>query len=166
MREVLLLNSTFEPHDVIDPYRALRLVFRGKAEVLQYDQGELRSIHSSVRIPAVIRIYRYIRFKRNPIRFSRANVLRRDNHKCQYCGMFMNANSKKLTWDHIVPRARGGDSSWENCVACCIKCNSKKGDKTLAEMGWNLLKEPRTPHPFQFAKRYKFREDWQQWMFI
>ena len=91
---------------------------------------------------------------------SRRGVLRRDAHRCAYCG------GSAATVDHVVPRSRGGADSWENLVACCLRCNNIKGDRTPAEMGWNLRKTPRPPHGTSWLVRgvEKGTPDWEQYL--
>jgi 5-methylcytosine-specific restriction endonuclease McrA len=91
--------------------------------------------------PSVIVLTRYVKMPHNrAVPVSRRGVLRRDGHRCGYCG------SSASTIDHVLPRSRGGKDEWENLVACCLKCNNIKGDRTPAEMGWRLLSDPKTPY--------------------
>ncbi len=141
--QVLVLNQTYEPLHVCNAQRAVIMVLAGKAEKVEVDGRRIRAATFSLRLPTVIRLLRYVRFStRGQIAFSKRNVFRRDNYTCQYCG----SRTKALTIDHILPRSRGGDTTWENVVAACRPCNTIKGDRTLHEAGFSLLRKPRKPH--------------------
>ena len=120
-RRVLLLNATYEPLTALPARRAVILMAGGKADTVHDDPAAptVRSAEWSVQIPSVIRLRTYVR-------------VHRDGNRCAYCG------SKAETIDHVVPRSRGGEHSWENCVACCATCNHRKADKLLVELGWTL----------------------------
>lgn len=140
---VLVLNQTYEPLHVCNAQRAVTMVIAGKAEKVEVDGRMIRAATFSLRLPTVIRLLRYVRFSpRGQIAFSKRNVFRRDNYTCQYCG----SRTKALTIDHVLPRSRGGDTAWENVVAACRPCNTIKGDRTLNETGFTLLRKPRKPH--------------------
>ncbi len=138
----LVLNAGYEPLAVVSFRRALMLVLNQKATVLE--QNEAQKVHSAngaYELPSVILLSRYVRVPGGRhIPVSRRGVLRRDMHRCAYCQRPAN------TIDHVQPKSRGGADSWENLVACCLRCNNKKGDKTLAEIGWSLNFTPRMPH--------------------
>lgn len=142
-RRVLLLNATFEPLTALPLRRAVVLLVRGKAEVLHGDPAGL-SVHAatiSVPVPAVIRLSNYVRVPyRAQVPLTRAGLMHRDRGRCAYCGR------KAETIDHVVPRSRGGQHSWQNCVACCTRCNHRKADRLLTELGWRLRVVPRIPH--------------------
>ncbi|MEY4425386.1 MAG: hypothetical protein RJB56_1013 [Actinomycetota bacterium] len=137
----LVLNAGYEPLAVVSFKRALVLVLNQKATVLA-GSGE-KLIHTANRdfeLPTVILLARYVRIPGSrSVPVSRRGVLRRDGHRCAYCA------SPANTIDHVQPRSRGGKDTWENLVACCFKCNNKKGDKTLYEIGWELRVTPRMP---------------------
>lgn len=141
-RRVLLLNSTFEPLTALPLRRAFVMVICGKADVVHDDPTGL-VIHSatrSVTVPSVIRLRTYVRVPyRARIPLTRAALMRRDRHSCAYCG------DKADTVDHVVPRSRGGEHSWENCVAACSACNHRKADRLLTELGWTLRRVPASP---------------------
>jgi len=137
----LVLNAGFEPLAVISFRRALVLVMSQKATVLAADAAHpvLGATFAFDR-PSVIVLTRYVRIphaRRIPV--SRRGVLRRDDHRCGYCG------KAASTIDHVQPRSRGGRDSWENLVACCLRCNNVKSDRTPAEMGWHLRFVPQAP---------------------
>lgn len=139
---VLLLNATHEPLAVLNGRRAVVLMVTGKAEcVVERPAGErMRSPTVVLAIPAVLRLNRFVRVPYAPTAaISRAGVLRRDRRRCAYC------RAPGDTIDHITPRSRGGAHSWENCVACCTKCNARKADRLLSELGWSLSFMPSSP---------------------
>jgi 5-methylcytosine-specific restriction endonuclease McrA len=141
-RRVLLLNTTFEPLTALPLRRAVVLVVCGKAEVVHGDPSgiELHSASDSVVLPSVIRLATYVRVPyRARVPLTRAGLMHRDRHRCAYCG------GRAETIDHVIPRSRGGEHTWQNCVACCVKCNHRKADKLLAELGWRLRVVPRAP---------------------
>jgi 5-methylcytosine-specific restriction endonuclease McrA len=138
----LVLNAGYEPLGVVSFRRAIMLVLNQKATILeQNDELKVRSATGEYELPSVILLSRYVRVpgSRN-IPVSRRGVLRRDSNRCAYC------SKSATTIDHVQPKSRGGTDSWENLVACCLRCNNKKGDKTLAEIGWTLSVTPRMPH--------------------
>jgi 5-methylcytosine-specific restriction endonuclease McrA len=139
MSRALVLNATFEPLAVVELRRAVVLVLSDKAEVLEHD-GVWHSASASVAVPAVIRLRRYVRVPyraRAPL--TRNGLMARDGGRCQYC------DARATTVDHVMPRSRGGRHRWENVVAACRRCNSRKADRTLAELGWDLPRRPHAP---------------------
>lgn len=140
---VLLLNASFEPLNVIDWKRALKLVFMEKVEVVEETEREVHSVSVTVRVPSVVRLMSFVRFRRSEARFSRRNIYVRDHHSCQYCGRRYPVD--ELTCDHVVPRSRGGKAEWENIVTCCAACNRRKGGRTPGEAGMRLLRTPARP---------------------
>src|SRR5262245_35104131 len=111
----------------------------GKAVVIESDAGNpVLSAAGEWDRPSVILLQRYVRVPSGrAVPVSRRGVLRRDDQRCGYC------SASASTIDHVMPRSRGGDDSWENLVACCLRCNNVKGDRTPAEMGWSLRFTPR-----------------------
>lgn len=138
---VLVLNQNYEPIHVCSARRALVLVFRGKAEVLEENHHVMRSTSRAYRVPSVIRLVYLVRRPRPTLRLTRKEIFLRDNYTCQYCG----TRTRDLTLDHIVPRSRGGAHTWENLVSACRACNHKKGGKTLQEAHMRLLNQPAAP---------------------
>jgi 5-methylcytosine-specific restriction endonuclease McrA len=138
----LVLNAGYEPLGVVSFRRAIMLVLNQKATVLeQNDELKVRSATGEFELPSVILLSRYVRVPGSrSIPVSRRGVLRRDSNRCAYC------SKSATTIDHVQPKSRGGKDTWENLVACCLRCNNKKGDKTLAEIGWSLNVTPRMPH--------------------
>ncbi len=147
MEQVLLLNATYEPLRIISWKRAIVLTVLEKVEVLETYDREIRTATLSFRMPAVVRLFKFIRFNHNSVRFSRQNIYLRDRYKCQYCGRHF--SPEELTYDHVVPRSMGGRTSWENIVTCCLECNKRKGGRTPEQAGMKLLRRPKKPswHP-------------------
>jgi 5-methylcytosine-specific restriction endonuclease McrA len=145
MEHTLVLNATYEPLRIVSWQKAMTLLFQGKVEVIAVYDREIRGVTVRVKLPSVLRLLRHVRMKRPfaNIPFSRTNVYARDQHHCQYCGhRFSPAH---LTFDHVIPVARGGHKGWDNIVTCCIPCNRKKGDRTPDQAGFRLLRKPRRP---------------------
>lgn len=139
----LVLNAGYEPLSVVSSCRAAVLVMHGKASMLAEDGIPIASPSALLPRPAVILLHRYVRVMRHgPSVPSRRGILRRDQRTCAYC------RRPAGTVDHVIPRSRGGGSSWENLVACCGPCNVRKGDQTLDELGWALRTTPRSPPHF------------------
>lgn len=137
---VLLLNATYEAIRVIPMKRAVVLVLQEKAEIVESTGENIRSAHISMPQPEVIRLKYYVKIPyKSRVPLSNRAVLNRDKYKCAYCG------KKGNTVDHVHPKAKGGKHEWTNVVAACGKCNSKKADKTLQEMGWELSFKPEAP---------------------
>lgn len=138
----LVLNAGYEPLAVVSFKRALALVMSHKATVVEADVSHpVFGIANAWDRPSVILLSRYVRLPRGRmVPVSRRGVLRRDNHRCAYCG------KTGTTIDHVLPRSKGGQDSWENLVACCLRCNNIKGDRLLSEIGWTLRWVPRMPH--------------------
>ncbi|MDN5917381.1 MAG: HNH endonuclease [Pseudonocardia sp.] len=139
---VLLLNASFEPLAVVTAKRAIVLLLSGKAECVQValEGAAFRSENLSLPAPSVMRLSRYVRVPyRRAVPMTRAGVLRRDGRRCAYCGR------RADTIDHVIPRSRGGKHSWENCVAACRTCNSRKADRLVEEIGWSLRSLPGPP---------------------
>lgn len=147
---VLILNASYEPLHVCSVKRAVSLLMQEAAERVEDSDRVLRAPTSVFPVPSVIRLRRYIRRPhRQRVAFNRKNVFRRDDNACQYCGV----HSSDLTLDHVLPRSRGGPTSWENVVACCRRCNAKKRDRTPEEAGMALNRKPHAPR-FIFSAAY------------
>ena len=161
---VLLLNASHEPLAVVTGRRALVLVVAGKAECVLERSGApvLRSPSVAVTMPAVVRLRRYVRVPyQAPPAVTRAGVLRRDARRCAYC------HGRGETIDHVVPKSRGGTHSWENCVACCVRCNAKKADRLLEELGWSLSFVPGPPRRGAFGRLWSTEDAdpcWEPWL--
>ena len=146
---VLVLNATFEPINVCTVRRAAVLLLKDKAEIVEHAEWELRSESVSLPRPVVIRLVSYVRVPRDTHRrkITRRAVFARDRWTCQYCG---SRSSSSLTVDHVVPRSKGGPSSWDNIVTSCAPCNRRKGDALLRHAGMHLSRQPSSPNPHIF----------------
>jgi 5-methylcytosine-specific restriction endonuclease McrA len=146
---VLVLNATYEPINVCTVRRAVVLLLKEKAEVIERAEWELHSANTTFARPVVIRLVSYVRIPRDTHRrkITRRAVFARDNWTCQYCGA-----RSQLTVDHVVPRSKGGGSTWDNIVASCAPCNRRKGDALPRQAGMRLLSQPRTPSPHVFIQ--------------
>ncbi len=148
MGQVLVLNASYEPLNVCSVRRAHVLVFKGKAEVVEHLGRPLRSAAERFVWPHVIRLLAYVRVPKSVQRkISRRALFARDGWRCAYCG----TAGGRLTLDHIVPRSRGGESTWENVVTSCAPCNLRKGNRALEDVGMRLHSPPRPPAPALFV---------------
>jgi 5-methylcytosine-specific restriction endonuclease McrA len=147
---VLVLNASYEPINVCTVRRATVLVLKLRAEVLEEGEGALHSERLELARPCVIRLVRYVRIPRDVHRrkITRKAVLARDAYTCQYCGH----QASGLTVDHVIPRSRGGESSWENIVASCAPCNRRKGNRLPREVEMHPRKLPKPPGPTVFIR--------------
>ena len=140
MARALVLNSTYEPLCVVSTRRAVVLVLKHKAEPVAEGQDAYRSERLALQTPTVIRLKSFVRVPyRARATLSRRGVFVRDNHQCQYCGH----GAQNI--DHVIPRSRGGRHVWENVVAACIPCNTRKEAKTPKEAGMRLRSKPVAP---------------------
>ena len=163
--EVLVLNSNYEPLNVCNLRRAISLLLLGKAEVVHHRDDPLVTVYGPVTAPSVLKMRYQVRRPMPVLRLSRHSVLARDNYTCQYCGQ----KGRELTIDHVVPRWVGGPHTWDNLVACCRKCNLKKGDKTPQQANMRLARKPKRPHfvPYLSLPTYlraQSRGDWQMYL--
>src|ERR1700751_5736434 len=139
----LVLSHSFEPVNIVSWKQAIALLFLGKAEVIEEYDRNIKTTSIVIKIPAVVRLLASFRRYKKPVKFSRINIYGRDKYTCQYCG------AKKaigdLTYDHVVPRAQGGKTTWTNIVTCCGACNGYKANRTPAQAGMKLRKMPGQP---------------------
>ena len=142
MGAALVLNATYEPLCVVPLRRAVVLVLAEKAIVVEATDSVMHSERLAVPVPTVVKLARYVRVPyRREVPLTRRAVLERDAHRCVYCA------AKADTIDHVRPRSRGGGHVWTNVVAACARCNHRKGDRLLAEIGWHLPVPPSAPPP-------------------
>jgi 5-methylcytosine-specific restriction endonuclease McrA len=165
---VLVLNASYEPINICAARRALVLVLKGIAMTEEENGHFLHAQRVAMRLPSVIRLLEYRRIPHQSRALSRKNILLRDRNTCQYCGVVLPAG--ELTLDHVVPRSRGGSSTWENLVACCHTCNRRKGNSLLHEMPhMKLMREPRAfnLHTSRHIMRMIGRSDakWRKYLF-
>lgn len=157
---VLVLNRFYLPVNVTSVRRAFCLLYEGLARAVDeqfrtfdfeswaalavaLDDDSIGLVDRVIRVPRVIVLLAYDRFPKRHVRFSRANIYGRDRNTCQYCGRGFSRS--ELNLDHVIPRSRGGLSTWENIVCCCLHCNKRKGGRTPEEAGLRLLRPPRKP---------------------
>ena len=135
---VLVLNASYEPVNITRARRAIVLLLK---EVAVVEEAHDRFVHVGLQLPCVIRLHQYRRLPARLQTLSRKNILMRDGNICQYCGVSFSGNELEL--EHVIPRAQGGQSTWENLVAACRTCNSRKANRTPGEAGMKLLRKPR-----------------------
>jgi 5-methylcytosine-specific restriction endonuclease McrA len=139
---VLVLNASYEPINICGARRALVLVLKGVARTEEEQGLTLHAARVRMPMPSVIRLLEYRRIPHQTRALSRKNILLRDRNTCQYCSCVLTTGD--LTLDHVLPRSRGGLSTWENLVACCHDCNRRKGSQLLHELqDMRLMREPR-----------------------
>jgi 5-methylcytosine-specific restriction endonuclease McrA len=163
-----VLNASYEPINICGARRALVLVLKGIARTEEEHGLMLHAQRSRIAMPSVIRLLEYRRIPYQTRALSRKNILLRDRNTCQYCGDALPPSD--LTLDHVIPRSRGGNSTWENLVACCHDCNRRKGNRLLQEIDdMILLREPRpfSLHTSRQIMRMLGRSDdrWRKYLF-
>jgi len=169
---VLVINKMWMAVRVTDARRAFSLLFRDMAEVIRVDDGSyasydfeswaeistlrdelndldpdeydwVRTVRMHLAVPKVIRLLGYDRLPQQQVKLNRRNIFARDRNVCQFCGKSF--SSSELSLDHVVPRSQGGESSWENLVCCCVRCNAKKGGRTPEQAKMALIRKPVKP---------------------
>jgi len=160
---VLVLNQNYEPINVCNARRAVVLLDRGKAEVLEHRAGSIRTPTLAIPRPSVIRLVQLVKRPRPRVRLTRREIFLRDNYTCQYCG----TKTKELTLDHMVPRHRGGGHAWDNLVSACRACNHRKGGKTPEEARMALRRvpfEPRASSYYLFHQYLDHNDEWRKFI--
>jgi 5-methylcytosine-specific restriction endonuclease McrA len=160
---VLVLNQNYEPLNICRARRAVVLVYRGKAEMLEDGAGFIHSVCQILSVPSVIRLAYMIKRPRPKRKLTRLEVFNRDQYICQYCGK----ESRQLTLDHVIPRYRGGEHTWENVVSACIPCNRHKAGRTPEQAGMRLIRRPSPPRdklPFYIPLQLKSQLQWQKYL--
>lgn len=159
MGGVLLLNATYEPLRVVSLKRAVVLLLEEKAEVIKESGEMIHSENMSVPKPKVIRLRYFVKIPyRKKVPLSNKTVLVRDKFICAYCG------DKATTVDHVHPRSKGGAHDWTNVVAACQPCNQKKGNRSLAEIGWKLASSPSRPLTRRWVVVGMIEESWEPYL--
>jgi len=176
---VLVLNKHYQPVHVTTVKRAFSLLYLGVARALdrQMSTFDFESwaalatesgddvIHTTsriIRIPRVIILQFYDRIPRTKVRFSRLNIYARDNNTCQYCGRHLPRS--QLNLDHVIPRAQGGRTAWENVVCCCVACNLRKGARTPEQAGVSLMQPPSRPRWTPVFRTPEGRVAYRKWL--
>ncbi len=166
---VLVLNSSLQPLSVITERRLIVLLSKQKVtfvddEVRQLIEESIQARRLELERPVIVQLLANIRIPRLALQPTRANIMLRDEETCQYCGK----HTRELTLDHVVPRSRGGQSTWENLVASCKACNGKKGNRLLKDVHMHLLRQPRPltqEYAGFFLLRYpKLREAYEEFL--
>ena len=162
---VLVLNQNYEPLQVCRVRRAVVLLYQGKAEMLENGVGFIQTATTVFPVPSVIRLACFIRRPRPVPKLTRREIFNRDHHICQYCGQA----TSHMTIDHVLPRFRGGQHTWENVVAACPACNRRKAGRTPAEAGMKLLNQPVKPSyghysPVSAYRRHPITDEWQKYL--
>jgi 5-methylcytosine-specific restriction endonuclease McrA len=150
---------------VINAKKAIILLYLGKAELIEEHVGPpVRSVSSTMPFPSIVRLSMYVRVPFKNIILSRKNILRRDAHRCQYCGR----SDVTLTIDHVLPLSRGGEDTWENLVCACVHCNNTKGDRTPEEASMLLRRRPMRPNHVTFIRHVmgSLDERWKPYLFL
>ena len=166
---VLVLNRFYMAIRVVSVRRAMTLLYRECAEVITNESGQyasydfeswcdlsqlasmekqpgeefIQAVEFEIQVPRIVRLTRFDKMPMQTVRFNRKNLFARDDHQCQYCGKV--EPSTKLSLDHVVPRSHGGPTTWENIVACCLRCNSRKGGRTPKQARMKLMRPPTKP---------------------
>lgn len=168
---VLALNRNFQAVHVVSVRRALCLLYKELAEVIHVDDGQyltfdfegwrehselqalvggvddtddwIRAVRFDLQVPRIVRLLKYDRLPKNSVKFNRRNIFLRDEHRCQYCGDRFPTH--RLSLDHVLPRSRGGPTTWENIVCACLDCNVRKGGRTPHEARMHLIRQPAKP---------------------
>jgi len=163
-RAVLVLNSNYAPLHVCTTRRAICLYYLDKAEILESYEEAAHSPSTTLSLPSVVKLNKIVHYNSMSVILNRRNIVQRDHHTCQYCGV----RSVPMTIDHIISRNKGGGESWENLVAACVSCNTRKGNHSLREAQMVLLKKPRKPtmilHLQKFVKQ--FQSSWRPYLFM
>jgi len=162
---VLVLNQSYEPLNICRVRRAVVLLFQNRAEMLENGSGFIHSADLEFPVPSVIRLASMIkRPYRSGRKLTRLEVFKRDRYTCQYCGK----ETRQLTLDHVVPRYRGGEHTWENIASACVPCNRRKAGRTPKEAGMRLIQQPSKPHDgglFYVIPHYQqARREWQKYL--
>jgi 5-methylcytosine-specific restriction endonuclease McrA len=164
MPGVLVLNASHEPLSVVSDRRALVLVFRGKAIAVEHREQVWHSERTAVQVPSVVRltVFVHVPYQRH-VPVTRRAVFGRDQNRCQYCA------GPAESIDHVLPRSRGGQHVWENVVACCRRCNVRKGSRLPAEAGLTLARQPVAPrhHGWIYASAgHSIDPVWQRYLML
>jgi len=166
-KPVLVLNASYEPINICAARRALVLVLKGVASAEEHATHTVHSNRHTMLMPSVIRLLEYRRIPMQTRALSRKNILMRDRYTCQYC--LKTSPSGELTLDHVIPRSRKGETTWENLVACCHYCNNRKGNRTPEEANMKLARAPRpfSLHTSRHLMRLLAKSDdqWRKYLF-
>ncbi|MFC2065725.1 HNH endonuclease [Chloroflexota bacterium] len=161
---VLVLNQSYEPLTICRARRAIVLLYRGKAEMLENGIGFIHSASEIFALPSVIRLAYLVKRPRRERKLTRFEIFNRDRYTCQYCGK----QTRQLTLDHVVPRYRGGQHTWENVVSACVSCNRHKAGRTPKEASMRFITPPSPPRNSPFLNiPYHYlqtRDEWRKYV--
>ena len=171
MSKVLLLNASYEPLAVLPQRRAVALMLRGRVDAATEEMQTIQGVVSSLHIPTVIRLRRYINVPRRGVSWSRRGILARDGFRCIYCGIQSGdphrgkiVKKPDFTIDHLIPRSRDGKNTWSNTACACRGCNQKKGARTPHEAGMSLRWEPKTPRVHYLVATGEMPKSWKVYL--
>ncbi len=159
---VLVLNLNYVPINICNVRRAIILVDKGKAELLENHRGQVHTISRVIDAPSIIRLVYLVKRPLAPRKLSKREIYLRDQFTCQYCGK----RSQNLTLDHVVPRRQHGAHTWENVVAACSRCNLRKAGRTPAEASMRLARPPKAPqpNPYRMLHQQTILEEWRPYI--
>ena len=161
--KVLLLNNSYEPISVITAKKAIIMYFLNKVDVVKKSKIVINSLYLKFNIPEVIKLKNYIYIKHSKIPLTRKNILKRDNNTCQYCGK----NKSEITIDHILPKDKGGNDSWNNLVVACKRCNMIKGNYLLKDIDMQLIRKPFEPTKIIYLQNVgKNNKSWHPYLYL
>ena len=164
-KKCLVLDSSYMPRQIIESTRAYVIFSKGNAEIVA-DHPETFNLADPNRIihrPSIIRVHKFINLDITRVPYSRDNVFKRDNYTCVYCG---EDEPRAMTIDHVIPKSKGGEDSFENCVTACRPCNAEKDDLTIEEWG-REHPNPRRPHYLMMLKTLEYiPESWMKFLLI
>ena len=177
----LVLNRSWQPVNITSVARSMSMVYSGVARVVDPDSYQLfdwadwaaiapedgdpciRAVEQSFCVPEIVALVSFDRLPKSAVTFNRRNIFKRDRFTCQYCGMQPVAS--ELTIDHVLPRSRGGQSTWKNCVLACLSCNHRKADNLPEEANMRLRKAPVQPHwTPAFSRHALRRRSWKKFI--
>lgn len=161
---VLVLNQNYEPLNICRVRRAVVLLYRGRAEMLENGTGFIHSANDIFSVPSVIRLASMIKRPRPERKLTRFEIFNRDQYTCQYCGK----ETRQLTLDHVIPRHQDGQHTWENVISACVPCNRRKAGKTPSEAGMRLIHQPTRPRGNVFFyiphRHLQTQREWQKYL--
>jgi 5-methylcytosine-specific restriction endonuclease McrA len=165
LSDVLVLNFTYEALNITNFQRAVKLIFAGKAEIIHGRERIIASTSFEMRMPSIIRMLYYIKRPMQKVALTKKNILIRDDHTCQYCGL---RGDRFMTVDHVLPKSKGGPSTWENLVCACMRCNNRKNNRTPEDANMKLKRKPRQPKyiPWIQIKRNTLPGEWHKFLFL
>lgn len=188
-QKVLILNRLWQAVNIVGIQRAFSLLFQDNAQVIstgdesfqvmntsewfeysahqvpKENEPYIQTVRMRIRIPKVLLLRRYDRLPIQEVRFTRTNVFERDQYRCQYCGKGF--AEEEINLDHVIPRAKGGSTSWENIVTACIPCNTRKANRLPHQANMHLIKKPTRPRWRPFVSSLadqKYDSDWNHFL--